>query len=124
MTTDAHGRPATGIRPIECPSWCADPGHIAETNREDQTCYSPDRYVMCSLEHTEKTSFGSMFESMIGATAYRGFNENPVVQLHVYGFQPHADMTISLTADEAIRLAVSLTFAADLISGAPGARLD
>ncbi len=114
--TDSNGRPATGIPPIECPSWCTDPGHVAEQNREDQNCYSADRYVMCSLEDVEVTPRGAA-ESMVGATAYRGFNCNPVVQLHVYGFKPHIDKSIELTAVEATQLAEALFAASEMIDG-------
>lgn len=115
--TDSRGRPATGIPPIECPSWCTDPGHVAECGRADQNCYSADQYVMCSLEEVEITKYG-VHESMVGATAYRRFGCYPVVNLHVYGFEPHTDVSINLTAGEAVRLAQALLHASDLIVGA------
>ena len=72
--TNAWGRAATGIPPIECPNWCTDPGHVAETGQADQNCYSDDGYVTASLEKVEIDKHG-VCRSRIGATAYRGFNK-------------------------------------------------
>jgi hypothetical protein len=98
----AHGRPATGIPAIKCPSWCKDPGHIGEHHTEDQNCYSGDveTNVKCSLSVEAIPRFGACY-SVVGAFAYRGFNSLPVVQLYVSGFDPNIDRTFDLTADEA-----------------------
>jgi hypothetical protein len=106
----------TGIRPIECTHWCKDgDGHVTADCREAQACCSPDAYVMCSLEYVEISRRGGAFESQIGTMAYRGFNQLPVVLLHVYGFQPDIDSGINLTAAEARELADNLMTAAELI---------
>jgi hypothetical protein len=112
VSVDAHNRPATGIPPIQCTSWCRDgDGHIGEVFRGDQRCYSRDAYIYPSLE------YGPDGESMIGAHACRDFNSYPVVEVHAYGFNPCIDATIHLTAAEAHALAQALTVAADLIGG-------
>ena len=110
----ASGSAASGIPPIDCPSWCTDPGHVAEYCREDQICYSYDTYVTASLEEVEVTPHG-VCESQIGAMACRGFNKRPVVLVHVIGFRDGIDVGANLTAAEARQLAEYLTAAADLI---------
>jgi hypothetical protein len=104
-TTNAWGREATGIPPIECPSWCTDPGHIGETGRADQNCYSFETYVTASLGEVELSGVGGVCESRIGAMAYRGFGKYPVVLIHVEGFDHGLDEELRLTADEAKQLA-------------------
>jgi hypothetical protein len=113
---DAAGRPATGIPPIECPSWCTDPGHVGEHFRSDQTCYSYQTYVTASLDEVEISKYG-VGQSQIGAMAYRGFNRYPVVLVHVVGFRDEVDVGAHFTADEARELAQYLLSAADMIDG-------
>jgi hypothetical protein len=117
---DAHGKPATGIPAIKCPSWCNNPGHIGESHTEDQNCYSAagESDVKCSLSVEASPRFGACY-SVVGAFAYREFNCVPVVQLHVSGFEPNIDRTFDLTADEARQLGVHLLAAADLLAGSP-----
>jgi hypothetical protein len=113
---NAWGRDATGIPPIQCPSWCTDPGHVAETGRGDQNCYSEDGYVAASLDEVEIGKYG-VCESRIGAMAYRGFNKHPVVLIHVEGFRGGLDAELRLTASEAKQLAQYMLAAADMIEG-------
>jgi hypothetical protein len=115
--TNAWGRDATGIPPIQCPSWCTDPGHVAETGRADQNCYSSyETYVTASLDEVEISKYG-VCQSQIGAMAYRGFNKYPVVLIHVDGFRGGLDAEIRLTAGEAKQLAQYMLAAADMIEG-------
>ncbi|MDT5076001.1 MAG: hypothetical protein QOJ80_638 [Mycobacterium sp.] len=114
--TNAWGREATGIPPIQCPEWCTDPGHIAEHFRADQNCYSFDTYVDASLAEVEINEYG-VCGSRVGAMAYRGFNKYPVVLIHVEGFDHGLDETLRLTAEEAKQLAQYLLVAADHVGG-------
>jgi hypothetical protein len=56
--TNAWGREATGIPPIQCPSWCTDPGHVAEIFPSDQRCYSENAYVTASLGEVKISEYG------------------------------------------------------------------
>jgi hypothetical protein len=114
--TNAWGREATGIPPIQCPSWCTDPGHVAEHSREDQNCYSYETYVSASLDEVEINQYG-VCGSRIGAMAYRGFGKYPVVRMHIEGFSHGLDEEARFTAEEARQLAQYLLTAADLIEG-------
>jgi hypothetical protein len=114
--TNAWGREATGIPPIDCPSWCTDPGHVAETGRVDQNCYSADGYVTASLDEVEIGKYG-LCTSRIGATAYRGFNKYPGVRIHIEGFRGGLDEVIDLTPGEANQLAEYLLDAVRMIGG-------
>ena len=114
--TNAWGRESTGIPPIECPSWCTDPGHVAEIGQADQNCYSDDGYVTASLEKVEVGEYG-VYRSRIGATAYRGFNKYPGVRIHIDGFRGGLDEVIDLTPDEANQLAQYLLVAVQMIGG-------
>jgi hypothetical protein len=114
---NAWGREATGIPPIECPSWCTDPGHVAETGRADQNCYSDDGYVTASLDEVEISKYGVGL-SRIGATAYRGFNQYPGVRIHIEGFRGGLDEVIDLTPVEVNELVQHLLTAVHMIGGA------
>lgn len=117
--TDSRGIPATGIPAVDdCPSWCTNPGHVSETSREDQVCYSADTEadVSCSLSVEVDPNYGACY-SIVSAYAYRAFNALPVVQLYVHGFAPHVDRTFELTAYEAAQLAEALNTAAALLGG-------
>jgi hypothetical protein len=114
--TNAWGRAATGIPPIECPNWCTDPGHVAETGHADQNCYSNDAYVTASLDEVEISKYGIGL-SRISATAYRGFNQYPGVRIHIEGFRGELDEVIDLTPGEANQLAQYLLVAVQMIGG-------
>lgn len=116
VTSNLHRQPS-GIPPLsDCPSWCTDPGHASETGRVDQKCYSDDLHIESSLHEVEMSRSGA-FVSRIAAMAYRRFNERPTVLLHIAGFAGRLhdglDEELTLTADEARRLARFLSDAAD-----------
>jgi hypothetical protein len=114
--TNAWGREATGIPPIQCPSWCTDPGHVTEIGRADQRCYSDDAYVTASLDEVEISQYG-VGQSRVGAMASRRFNEYPAVLVHIEGFSHGLDEEARFTADEARQLAEYLLAAAEMIDG-------
>jgi hypothetical protein len=103
---------ARAIPRIQCAPWCTDgDGHPNEIFRQDQRCYSPMVYVDSSL-----------MDGQISAHARRDIDNDPVVELHVYGFpsvfdRAELDETLHFTADEARRLAVELVAAADNAEG-------
>lgn len=111
---DSHGRPASGLPPIVCPSWCDDPGHVSESMQDDQNCFAPVQSVNCTLEPVEisKAYAAAICYSVVDAFAYRGFNRMPVVRLYLCGFEPYVDFSIELKAHEATAIANRLVLAA------------
>jgi hypothetical protein len=98
-----------------CPSWCRDPGHVAEHAREDQNCYSATTSVVSSLDLVTVGEYG-VGGSRIGAMAYLGFGKVPVVLVHVEEFENGLDEERRLTIDEARQLARDLLTAATSLS--------
>ena len=122
-TTITTGQPTPTISPIKCAPWCTEgDGHTGATSREDQSCFGVSPYVELSLEEVEadpgqEPGEYSIWPSVIGPCAYRGFNELPVVYLH-FTLQRHKgllDDSCKLTADEARQLAAHLLAVAETI---------
>jgi hypothetical protein len=121
-STYTYAQPGA-IRPIHCAPWCTDgDGHPAASMRDDQVCWGPDGYVEASTEEVLaefRNDSVISFPSVIGAQAYRQFNQQPQVYVHIE--LPAAadaggvDVSVKLTADEARRLAANLIEAAELI---------
>ncbi|MCV6968169.1 hypothetical protein H7I00_00905 [Mycobacterium bohemicum] len=58
-----------------------------------------------------------MWLTQVGAMAYRGFAKDAVVYVHVERYDPHADISLHLTANEARQLAARLVAVAGVIDG-------
>lgn len=125
--TDRAGRPAH-LSPVQCAPWCKDnDGHIGQVARHDQNCWGPDHYVDLQIEKVVATPIEDdlyrydIYTPRIGPCAYQGFNQHPVVYLHIE--LPAAgtdgiDTSCKLTAAEARQLAANLIAVADEIDGA------
>ena len=117
----AIGQPT--ISPIQCAPWCVyGDGHPQQFMRGDQTCWGADHYVEASTEelraeYNGRTGERTVFPAHIGPCAYRGFNEHPVVYLHVDVPTRQVDVSVKLTAAEARALAAHLIEVAELIEG-------
>jgi hypothetical protein len=112
------------IPPIECALWCKDGhGHTEQLMRGDQTCWGPDHYVEASTEelhaeYSSRTGERALWPTRGGACAYRGFNQRPVVYVHVEVPTRGTDESVRLTAAEARELAGYLVEVAEVIEHA------
>lgn len=115
------------VPPIECTSWCEErDGHPEEFTREGQVCWSPGTYVELSLEEVHREESGD-FPQGLGVMARR-IQQQTVVYLHLrdiklYGPIPRPyntlDSQLTMTPDEAERLAAALLGAAILVRSTP-----
>ncbi len=122
--TDRIGRPAY-LSPVQCAPWCTDnDGHVGQVMRHDQNCWGSDHYVDLQIEDVAATPIKddpyeyAISVPRIGPCAYQGFNQLPVVYLHIE--LPAAgtdglDTSCKLTAAEARQLAANLIAVADEI---------
>lgn len=121
----------TGIPPITCAPWCKDnDGHPSAVSRGDQNCWGPDHPVHLSIEEVHATGVGNPGDEdfrweidtpHLTPCAYRGFNQHPLVYLHIWMPNYHRDgldTSVHLTADEARQLAATLITVAETIGGA------
>ena len=119
MTAD----PIQYLPPVECQPWCDQgDGHPDQCFTSDQACWSPSDYVALSLERMHVERAGE-FPQQIGAMARSRPGEPGHVYVHLYDIQLHGsvpfpykflDHGLSLTVEEAERLAAILTAAANL----------
>jgi putative drug exporter of the RND superfamily len=115
LHSSSTGAVMTGIPPIRCAPWCADnDGHPRELARTSQTCRGESTEVPMSLEPV-KIEADECHQPRVTAAAYRGFNEKPVVHVHVDTVGLSADAEVNLTVAEAMRLAAALSQVADAI---------
>jgi hypothetical protein len=115
MTTDYTARPS--IPPIVCAPWCEDgDGHPHERSEGDQVCWGDSSYVYPRHEPASIEPYGAWL-TRVGVMGRRGFDEEPLVYLHVERFHPFHDISVQLTADEVRQLAAHLIEVADEIDG-------
>lgn len=97
---------ASSVPLTECASWCRDgDGHPRQISATDQWCWS---------EYADVHS--SMADGQVGAYVRRNVDQEPFVEVHVYGFRNELDEQLQFSADEARQLAQALIAAADLIT--------
>jgi len=113
------------ITPIACAPWCKyGHGHPRAVSRDDQDCWGEDRPVISRRGQcgaAQELGDWDIYLPHITPCAYRGFNQLPVVYLHVElpGYDKGGfDISAKLTADEARQLAAQLVAVADEIGGA------
>ena len=113
MTTDYTARPS--IPPIVCAPWCEDgDGHPHERSEGDQVCWGDSSYVHPRYEPVSIEFPGGAWLTRVGVMARRGFDEEPLVYLHV---DPDYDISVQLTADEGRQLAAHRIEVSDQLDG-------
>ena len=116
--------PLQYLAPVECHPWCDQgDGHPEQCFTSDQACWSPSDYVDLSLEpvHVERHA---EFPQQIGVMARCLPDEPGHVYVHLWDIELHGsvpspykflDHGLSLTVEEAERLAALLTASANLV---------
>jgi hypothetical protein len=122
MTTTEHSK----VPPVVCAAWCENQdGHPNEWFVEDQKCWAPATYVDLELEPVHREE-GGEYPHRLGVMVRGTAGESVVyvhlqdIVIHPWGGRYNLDDSLSLTADEAVRLAEALIANARLVRNQTG----